>query len=346
MTADPLHTLASLLMQDSPLSVEIVPGRIEQYITETLGTTGPSTAFPFLHVDDHLGVPQKNLYQLYLSALGLLDMKNPESKHAASQIDASCVILLANPAHQTAVNVRKRLIQAGTLSAPAELDFSARLLASSRPSSKESIQWAHRRWIFGRLYPRTSTPLDLGPPLQGWTPDLSDIPEIPAAAIEAEFELISRCCETYPRNYHAWSHHHFMMQCIYVSLRGSHPVDTPYLPLFVGEIHKLRRWIETHISDYSAMHQFCGIVSRLQSLDLPQYTSTLDELANPAVHFEHAISLVTSFPSHESLWMYLRSIINISPAHANVFVASAISSTAKFDGPFRDRFLFSVKHEK
>ncbi|KAJ7496962.1 hypothetical protein FB451DRAFT_1209418 [Mycena latifolia] len=313
-----VYKLGSLLMQRSPLTVEIVPGGIEQW----LGAAQSSTEFPFLHSDGHLGVPQKNLYQLYLSALALLDIKEPEPK--TSQIDITCVLLLANPSHQTALNVRKRLIRADTLSAHAELDFSARLLASSRPSSKEAIQWAHRRWVFGHLYPRTSSPF----------------PEIPPDTIEAEFELISRCCETYPRNYHAWSHHHFVIQCTCVSLQSSHPVDTPYLPLFVREFQKLRRWIETHISDYSAIHQFCTMVSRLQSLDLPQYNSTLNELADPTVHFEHAISLVTTFPAHESLWMYLRAVIDISPVlSANSFAASAISSTAQLDGLFRERFI-------
>ncbi|KAJ7690766.1 hypothetical protein B0H17DRAFT_1064721 [Mycena rosella] len=334
--ANPLvHTLGKLLMQRSPLSVEIIPGGIEQWLAEPPGTAQPSTAFPFLHMDGHLGVPQKTLYQLYLSALALL---GTETNSVTSQIDASCVILLANPAHQTALNVRKRLVQAGTLSAHEELDFSARLLASSRPASKESTQWAHRRWIFCRLYPRTSSPPDFGMSSQGWTPGgLSEFPEIPPDVIEAEFKLISRCCETYPRNYHAWSHHHLIMQYIYISLRCFHPADTPYLPLFVGEYMDLRRWIETHISDYSAMHRFCTIASRLQSLDLPQYDSTLRQLADPVVLFDHALTLVKAFPTHESLWMYLRAVITISPQNANSFAASAISSTAH--SPFRDRFI-------
>lgn len=308
--------------------MEIVPGGIEQWLGEP-GPAQPSKDFPFLHTDGHLGVPQKTLYQLYLLALGLFDMKDPQSKSVASQIDASCVILLANPAHYTALNVRKRLIQTGSLSAHAELIFSSRLLLSCRPCSKESILWAHRRWIFGLLYPRSQVESSAcGSP-----------PEVPPDAIEDEFQLISQCCDNYPRNYHAWSHHHFVVQCIYTSLRGSDPAASPYLPVFVGEFLKLRRWIETHVSDHSAMHQFCNIVSRLP-LDLLQCNSTLGELAQPAAHFQHAISLLTSFPSHESLWMYLRAVISISPAaNANTLAASVISSTADLDGPFREKFV-------
>ncbi|KAJ7928456.1 hypothetical protein B0H13DRAFT_1967357 [Mycena leptocephala] len=236
--ANLVHSLANILMQDSLLSLEIIPGGIEPWL--------------------------KILYQLYLSALEIL-----HSESVTSQLDASSVIILANPAHQTALNVRKRLIQSGALSAHAELRFSARLLPSSRPCSKESIQWAHRRWIFNFLYPRGQS--DFGSPVLGWTcGGPSEVPEIPPDAIENEFALISSCCETYPRNYHAWSHHHFVVQCIYVSLRGSHPADSPYLALFTAEFLKLRRWIETHVSDHSAIHQYCNIVSRLQALDLPQ----------------------------------------------------------------------------
>ncbi|KAF7351168.1 hypothetical protein MSAN_01679500 [Mycena sanguinolenta] len=307
-------------MQSSLLSVEILPGGIEQWATETPEAGRPSTEFPFVYMENHLGVPKKILYQLYLSALDLL-----KSDNATSQLDASCVIVLANPAHATALNVRKRHIQSGTLSAHAELKFSEMVLPSSRPCSKESIQWAHRRWVG-----------IAGSPLE--------VPEIPADAIEAEFKLISKCCETYPRNYHAWSHHHFVMQCIYVSLRGSHPADSPFLALFTAEFSNLRRWIESHVSDYSAIHQFCSLIARLQFLDLPQYHSTLAPLADSVVHFEHAVSLIKAFPNHESLWMYLRATIDLSPSpNADALPASAVASTAQFEGLHRDRFILWTK---
>ncbi|KAF8178593.1 hypothetical protein K438DRAFT_1844053 [Mycena galopus ATCC 62051] len=287
-------------------------------------------------MDGHLGVPKKILYQLYQDALELL-----KSERVTSQLDASCVILLANPAHQSALNARKRLIQSGALSPHAELKFSAILLPSSRPCSKESIQWAHRRWCFNFLYPRAHP--DSGPPSQGWAcGGLSEVPEIPVDAVEKEFELISRCCETYPRNYHAWSHYHFVMQSIFVSLRGSHPADSPFLALFTAEFQNLQRWIESHVSDYSAMYQFCSIVSRLQSLDLPQYHATLGSLTDPSV-FEHAMSLVVAFPDHESLWMYLRGAITLSPSQSATLAASAIASTAPFGSPHRDRFIAWTK---
>jgi protein prenyltransferase alpha subunit repeat containing protein 1 len=115
------------------------------------------------------------------------------------------------------------------------------------------------------------------------------------------------------------------------------------LALFTAEFLKLRRWIETHVSDHSAIHQYCNIVSRLQALDLPQYRSVLGPLADASVHFEHAISLVTTFPTHESLWMYLRAVINVSP-NAEALLASAISSTAPLDGPYRDQLVLWAKN--
>ncbi|KAJ7106039.1 hypothetical protein C8R43DRAFT_1140657 [Mycena crocata] len=323
-----VHTLADLLMQNSPLTVEIVPGGIDQW-----PEISQPSVFPFLHTEGHLGVPQKTLYQLYLSALPLLNGTDDQGK-----IDASCVILLANPAHQTALNVRKRLIQSGkSLSADAELDFSKKLLTSSRPCSKESIIWAHRRWIFDRLYP--SRALSGAAQLAGYSTR-----ELPPVVIEDEITLIARCCETDPRNYHAWTHHHFVVQSIFLSLRTPQPIDSPFIPLFMKEIRRLRRWIDDHISDYSAIHHFCSILSQLASLrSLPQYNAALGELADLAIHFEHALSLVLSFPSHESLWMYLRAMIQMSPANAPKFAASAISSTGKLEEPLRDRFVSWVE---
>ncbi|KAJ7209715.1 hypothetical protein GGX14DRAFT_631691 [Mycena pura] len=319
-----VHTLGNLLMQSSVLSVEIVPGGMEQW---AIGAED----FPFLYTDGHLGVPQRVLYQLYLLAIPLLNT----NRDIPSQADASCVVLLANPAHQTALNTRKRLIQSASLSASAELAFSARVIASSRPCAKESIQWAHRRWLLAFIYPRAHS--------GGVSPahDGDPVPDIPPETIENEFGLISRCCELYPRNYHAWSHHHFIVECILASLGDSHPSDSPHLPQFVRQIQNLRHWIECHVSDYSAMHQTCNVVSRLQSLH--QYHTVLGELADPSYHFEHAMSLVTSFPGHESLWMYLRAIIGASPTNASTFIALAMSSAAELSGPFRDQFILWVK---
>ncbi|KAJ7039069.1 hypothetical protein C8F04DRAFT_1033731 [Mycena alexandri] len=328
-----VHTLAGLLMENPLLSLEIVPGNIGAYLVEPPSPGQPSKEFPFLYTDGHLGVPKKTLHHLYPLALELL---NTESRK--DQLDASCVILLANPAHQTAMNTRKRLIQSATLSAHAELNFSARLLPSSRPASKESILWAHRRWIFSVLYPPAMPYFEA--PSPGWVCSSED-PEIPPDVIEKEFELISRCCEMYPRNYHAWSHYHFVVQCIHASLRSSHPADSPHLPLFAVEFLKLRRWIESHVSDHSAVHQFCSIISLLQSSDLPRYQSVLAPLVDG--QFEHALGLVASFPSHESLWMYLRAMITLSPVNATTLAGKAISSTAALDGPFRQKFVSWVK---
>ncbi|KAJ7782737.1 hypothetical protein B0H16DRAFT_1494175 [Mycena metata] len=328
-----VHTLAGLLMQNSLLSLEIVPGNIEAYLVEPPSPGQPSREFPFLLMDGHLGVPQKILYHLYPLALELLNTESREDQH-----DASCVILLANPAHQTAMNTRKRLIQSGALSAHAELNFSAMLLGSSRSASKESILWAHRRWIFSVLYSRTIPYFKASSP--GWVCSSED-PEIPPDMIEKESELISRCCETYPRNYHAWSHYHFVVQCIHTSLRSSHPADSPYLPLFAVEFLKLRRWIGSHVSDHSAVHHSCSIISLLQSSELPQYQPVLGPLVDG--HFEHALGLVASFPSHESLWMYLRATITLSPANANTLASKAISRTTALDGPLRQKFVSWVK---
>ncbi|KAJ7188636.1 hypothetical protein C8R46DRAFT_979821 [Mycena filopes] len=320
-------------------SLEIVPGGIESYLVEPLGGSGqPSREFPFLYMDRNLGVPKKVLYQLYPSALELL-----HTESAQNQLDASCVILLTNPAHQTAMNTRKRLIESGALSADAELDFSAKLLPSSRPASKESIVWAHRRWIFSVLYPRATPHLGASSP--GWACSDED-PDIPLEVLEKEFDLISRCCETYPRNYHAWSHYHFVVQCLYTSLRSSHPApDSLYLPLFVAEFHKLRGWIERHVSDHSAVHQFCSILAFLiqQGPDLAQYQSVLAPLADVHVQFEHALSLVTAFPSHESLWLYLRAVISLSPSNGAILAGKAISSTAGLDERFREKFIAWVR---
>ncbi|KAF7298072.1 Ubiquitin-protein ligase [Mycena chlorophos] len=291
-TADLVRTLGDLLTQPSIVSIEIVPGSGESWTVPT-----PE---PYILVDGNLGVFQKSLYRLYPTALSLL------RGESASQ--ASSVILLVNPAHQTALNARKRLIKSEALSAEAELRFYEQLMPSSRPAAKESISWAHRRWLLQHI---SAT--------------------IPPNRFDTEFKLIARCCELYPRNYYAWTHHSFLVQYLCSALSESHgPASSAYESVLVGQAHALRYWIETHVSDFSAMHHYCELLSCLQALPM-QFA----ELSEPSAHLSHVLGLVALYPDHESLWVYLRAITNLFPD----YLPSALSSVSAMEGEGKTRFV-------
>ncbi|KAF7315132.1 hypothetical protein MIND_00027500 [Mycena indigotica] len=286
------------ILQSTLVSIEIVPGDPE--------TWGASNTEGFLLSQSpegqNLGVFQKHLYSIYPTAVSMLK---------TSAHNASAVILLANPAHQTAWNARKHLVlQSEPHFAESELLFSERLMPSSKPAAKESIAWAYRRWLLHYIYGATA---------------------LPVKRVESEFLLVSKCCELYPRNYFAWSHHYFTVDCLVTALDADHNLDSPYIGVLLGRAHSLRRWIETHVSDFSAMDQYCKLLSRVNSLSY--YRHAFSALLDPPTHLHHTIELIQTYPN-ESLWMFLRALLIVFPQ----LVESAVSLTSDFESVHRDRF--------
>jgi protein prenyltransferase alpha subunit repeat containing protein 1 len=243
---------------------------------------------------------------------------------------SSGVILLANPAHLTALNVRKRLVQRGLLDSNRELEFTAALL-SSRNCSNQSILWHHRQWLLRRIYgsfddivqssKRQSTLSQMQASSDGEIPTQIFISR---KMIDKEISIASKACEIYPRNYFAWTHRHFCMELVMYSLNlVADPTYLEELAMFVSdEVTAIRRWIEQHISDSSAVHYLVTLIERLNTTGLigilpfalPHPENCLTPNVDPTCAKDilsstsHAISLVRSYPDHESLWQYLRAI--------------------------------------
>jgi len=267
---------------------------------------------------------------------------------AGPLIASSSVILLANSAHQTALNMRKRLIQKEFLPPQKELGFIAALLRGSHDCVKQSIVWDHRRWLFRYLYGQVYVSPDVqehSPPVDEWTRcgDSSRFPNMPPDVIRKEFNIVSQACEKYPRNYHAWTHWHFCMETLYFSLQDSAKSDKDrrdYVDVLACEFSYLRCWVEQHVSDHSAVHQLCSLVRRFDSLRLrypgPFSNDPLsgDPLGSmdAASSLAHAMSLLTSYPSHESLWMYLRGALSFVPDKTRREMVSQLRSSPIFEG--------------
>ena len=226
-----------------------------------------------------------------MAVRAFFDLRNESRKAALSpqqsnQLDRlTRVVLLANPAHQTALNSRKRLVQNLTVDPHFELDLSSSLL-SCRECAKESILWHHRRWLLGVIHE--------APPTTG----ADSIPEtVPPEALEVEFVRTSAACHVYPRNYHAWAHRRFCAKALVASQQSGAPSNSGVL---AEEYQRTLKWIESHISDYSAMNYAINLERMLLG----------GNLAEPCLSAtEHATLLLQSYPDHESLWMYLRSSV-------------------------------------
>ncbi|KAJ3773340.1 hypothetical protein FB446DRAFT_733317 [Lentinula raphanica] len=279
------HSLDTLLD-----TVEILPGTVEQWQSNS------TTPDPFLLVNKNLGLPQELLHKLYPCALSLFKRArssvsvNLSSPEAISLLQASSIILLTNPAHQSALNQRKRLIVLEYWSAEQELGFSKLLLSSSRVASKQSIIWDHRRWLFDFQY-------IVGQNRQG---------SIPATILQSELETILQSCGLYPRNYYAWAHWEFCMDHCLEACTDPSPTTIEYPSVIATAFNLLLRWMEHHLSDCTAVHHLCRLVERVHTLErIHGQSGQLSHLTFRRLS-EQAVSLLSRYTDHETLWMYLR----------------------------------------
>ncbi|PPQ88442.1 hypothetical protein CVT25_011567 [Psilocybe cyanescens] len=300
--------LSKLLHSSELASIEILPGALKDWAIVDLPPEAPkpSSHFPFVFVEGNLGIPQKVLHALYLAAVSL-----PwRSSGADDAIASSSVIILLNPAHQTALNARKSLMKEGHLDPEKELVLMELISRGSPECAKQSIVWDHRRWCLNRIYGMMG-PVNTAHPLQFWasSEEMQLFPKIGPAVVQRELALTQHTCETYPRNYHSWAYWHFIIDVCYASICSSNNNERQqeFLRIVTAECIRIRRWIEQHVSDYSAMHQLfqsLTLLNRLRTIGV-----LIDEIngdLTTSMLINHALSLVTTYPSHESLWMYLR----------------------------------------
>jgi len=301
------HTTTNVVPPFPRQSIEILPGEIAGWVLESIQT------YPFLFVEGNLGVPQKVLYKAYMVAVrAYLCLRNDTRKSAPSPQQSNLldrltrVILLANPAHQTALNSRKQLIQTHRLDPHRELNFSASLL-SCRECAKESILWHHRRWLLRMVY---------GVPAISGS---DSIPEVVSSdTLEAEFSCVFTACNLYPRNYHAWTHRRFCVEAFIASLKSDFPSNPSVL---AKEYRRTLEWIESHISDYSAMNYAVNFEKMLPDRSLIEgFLPTK----------EHAMSLLQSYPDHESLWMYLRGPVTPEDEKESIASMKEVPSVRQF----------------
>ena len=295
----------------------------------------PSADFPFVFVEGNLGIPKKVLYALYLTAVTV--PRNADPHHAEA---STCVTLLLNPAHQTALNTRKRLVLAGLLSPEKELEFTGLLLCGPLDCAKQSVLWDHRRWCFKRLYDSLGAvniqmPLPL---LHEWyiPEELKLLPKIPQSVIRDEFRIIAHACETYPRNYHAWNHRHFIVGICYALGGAIDEGSEEYWNILIEEHANLRRWIDLHVSDYSSMHSFGQTQKLIDPLVSSSFPRATESAINSLPSFSsHALLLVTHYPSHESLWMFLRIALGQMPSHNRRVILEDMQASSTSNEAFR-----------
>lgn len=223
-----------------------------------------------------------------------LDLESPlELDHTSS------LVLLVNPAHQTALNRRKDLVLLGYLSsADDELRLTA-VLQSLPDGAKSSILWHHRRWVLNYFQPPiSSTPS---------APDSLSCVSLPLHQFTTELEVASIACETYPRNYHAWLHKCKVVEALAASYKSS--ASTELKALFRTIEDSSVKHVDMHIKDYSSMHYICRLFNVTLKCGLKEQSRLDETKERPYRPEEHAKELLLVYPTYESLWYYLRAAI-------------------------------------
>jgi len=218
------------------------------------------------------------------------------------QLDrTTSLVLLVNPAHQTALNRRKDLVLSGYLSnVNDELRLTA-VLQSLPDGAKSSILWHHRRWVLNHFQPRVSNAHP--------TPDSLSCVSLTLHQFTTELEVASTACETYPRNYHAWLHKCKVVEALAASYKRS--ASTEFEALFHTIEDSGMKHVEMNIKDYSSMHYMCRVFGATIKCG-PTEKSRLDGTKErPSRPVEHAKELLVVYPTYESLWYYLRVAIRI-----------------------------------
>eukprot|EP00850_Spirogloea_muscicola_P025596 SM003615S13462 [mRNA] locus=s3615:245:1400:+ [translate_table: standard] len=145
-------------------------------------------------------------------------------------MSASRAVVLINPEHLTAWNLRKTVLAGrdarGCLHPDAittELGLAALTLGLHANSG---ATWAHRRWVLAGLVLQNREGVD-SRRLRG--------------LLEAESQLVLVCAERSPMNYRAWSHRSWLVQWMPISMVQE-------------ELSSNRQWVRRHLDDNSALH--------------------------------------------------------------------------------------------
>ncbi|NP_001090356.1 protein prenyltransferase alpha subunit repeat-containing protein 1-A [Xenopus laevis] len=235
-------------------------------------------------------------------------------------IDVTCTLLLLNPDFTTAWNVRKELIQSGTLNPVKDLQL-GKLALTKFPKSPET--WIHRRWALQRLVQELVVAAVVDK--DAICPETSERIQ---AIVEEEMHV---CCEAagrYPSNYNSWSHRIWVVQHL-GNLKAT---------LLIDELSSTKHWVSMHVSDHSGFHYRQFLLKSLLSKTLKDFDNVgaiTDLIANeenlclprdgeanwnqicfdlPYLLEEEMDlnrELVDSFPGHETLWCHRRQIFNL-----------------------------------
>ncbi|KAK7921130.1 hypothetical protein PG985_009152 [Apiospora marii] len=279
---------------------------------ELLGSSHPlETGVHFLQDENAIAIPKLRLVQAFFVARQVLSkhLLKPNAPPTEETVEATSVILLMDPEHLTAANMRKRAIisqlQPGSLPTHAlhtEQQFIDSLLTSRlHRHTKSPTLWSHRRWLIQTLGTDRS--------LERTRSDLINVVMVAA--------------ERHPRNYYAWSHARWLVD---VSAR-----DGP-LPLlrYKTIVDDVKTWCYKHHDDISGWTYLQWLLVRIEDAGERQRQCSMV--------LQNTLNIVQSFHwTNTSVWDFLQMLVVREFVHHELFetflrVNDFLSSSTTEDG--------------
>lgn len=318
-----------------------------------------SSIRPFSLVEgDKLVLPQKSLYAVFGYAVKALacyskaeiqtavqqqpshtiakDAGNTAKRDQAwfREVDSlTKCILLQNPEHARALNLRKKLVlhdieqrNAHNRSSEAvqmELDF-CRLALGIASNAKMGTLWHHRRWLYKLKYSlqeSNSGSVHDTARIRGYLAGKKLLRVNPvqlcASELQQELELVKMCGERYPRNYQAWAYRYWL---VLGQLSSRSPIhfhsDRPYGRSLSGgscilysEYEAMECHLATHIGDHTAAMHMVGVLSLAGQIDDACLHVDLIQRSRA-----FAADFVRRYPHKETPWLLLRGVLSIQTA--------------------------------
>ncbi|KAI0479263.1 hypothetical protein GGR56DRAFT_665075 [Xylariaceae sp. FL0804] len=248
-----------------------------------------------------VAIPRMRLLQAFSVAYQILrkHLATTSALVGSEVLSASAVILLMDPEHLTAANLRKRGLMCGKpseLSLRHEKQFVDTLLtARLHRHTKSPNLWSHRRWLMD-IWTAQGLPLSIHHEISG---------------------VIMLAGERHPRNYVAWHHARFLVQKDRQNIVTLAPAVKEYC---------LR-----HHSDISAWSFLAFTISRINDEDDRRNAASL--LLADVLRMTDSLRW-----TNESVWVFLRTILateQAGPAQFESFMAinAKFSSAAARDTP-------------
>ncbi|ORY64094.1 uncharacterized protein BCR38DRAFT_457879 [Pseudomassariella vexata] len=283
--------LASLKSEDPVFvyqdisSILVYPPSDNLLEIELLGKSHPlEPGINFLQDGNAVAIPKLRLTQAFFVACQIIrkHLSEPPKSPMDKTVEATAVVLLMDPEHLTAANLRKRAVQSRLAKGePVQITLlretrfvDSLLTARLHRHTKSPTLWSHRRWLMRRFHE-----CGLHYDLRGFMGN-----------------VVMVAAERHPRNYYAWDHARYLVKESQLEAQ-----------LYRGLVDDVKEWCFKHHNDISGWMYLGFLVSSIGEEG--------ERAAKCSSVLTDTIDLVRTFQwTNESVWVFLRTMTAREPA--------------------------------